>query len=556
MEEDTAGSRILVIDPFASPGDVASARRLEAIVELIIAQDHEAKHRYLNAVSQNDDAVNDTSDDGYAEHFDVKVAPSATSESQPLPPGSLHTKTKWHISNRYYDADVEFATLSLHLASESVTGSSKQPAEEQDKVNAALKTTCEGVPAVILLLTQARSEESHSALLRRVATAVEAYDLEVSLAISTATSAVSSADTVISSAPPVSSEETEKLVELYAEFGWEFIDLMAQQDDDDEEEEDAYKLTSVSAGEEEVFGIERVRQALSAHTWPGLKRRDDRRGRNALVDGPIGSALPDVNRSIIGFSDTPQDENDELADEQDDGAAYVKRLQERINDSYQALNLERDASGTTSKGDDFGPFQEGGESKEIAHVSLPTASTSAATSGLGSNGDDAFWTRGSSSAGIDEDFSSRFGPEPTSTAFFASSSAENDAVDPNGSGSMNRTVQDERLDAQDEAILSALSPDLIDEADQLHTELARMAFPTGASSNGDMEQLFGSMSSIKAHMDSNAARIQAIRDPVQQSREAAKFALAYTQMLMGGLDDEGGPGESSERDSTTPQSEQ
>ncbi|KAL9940281.1 hypothetical protein V8E36_000986 [Tilletia maclaganii] len=455
--EDVNG-RIIVLDPFAAPDDVKSKQRLQTLVELIIDSDGDVAHQTAqddqsslftelekpipSASTSNGASADDDDDDAFDDFqsaFQVNVHPPT---SAPTKMGTFHSTSPWHISNRYYDADAHFATISLPLGSprSSITApvAAVLKAYEQVQTN---------VPAVILLVSDAYDTERHKAVLDQVESVRDAFNIEVALAINLAEPL--SPETPTSSSRRVAhSAAEESLEEIYTERGWEYIDLSASAEG--ESDEDEAHLDSVAAGEAETTGIARVREALYANSWPNFVRNDDRRRGPGLLSsiadpaeevGLDTSAAPP--RSFLGFSDagTAQSSTaveDSGTSEADDVLAHQSRTGEQAGPDdlgldYEALEADLHSTETTA---------------EIAALS----------------------------AGF------------SSMAFPDSIRA--------------------RADESDDAAGSGF------------------------------EQVMSNMAALRAQINSHQSRIAAIEDPQQKRVEAAKFSLAFTQFLMGELDED------------------
>ncbi|CAD6935297.1 unnamed protein product [Tilletia controversa] len=605
MDGAKAASSIVVLDPGAGPADPKSKQRLQALIKLIIANDHELpvfhdlEERELSSLGKesklDDKAENELGeqdDKDFASSFQVSV----TSQSPALDvddkgtaaAGQTHSRIPWHISNRYYDADVEFVSISLPLTRKSIprppSGVDSRPVDGRaDQIDSALRTALEGVPALILVLSEPYSEQVHRRLLERISTIQDVFDLEVSLAINVG--APLSAEVSASSTPRPLPGASEDLSELYAEQGWEYIDLMAIEeeahDEDDDDEDGQGRLQSVQAGEAEVTGIDRVRQALFANTWPNLRRNDERRRNDAGIDPSRQRLAQDQDgtkaqhQPFVGFSDSQQvshnQDDDGLADEAS-GQAYVERLHERVQEATRdGTNHGYGQMESTDRGNDqdnFGDFQEAGPSTSSNAVSSHSLEAWLNDNDDGKNKNENKNknknTTSFHAATSEDDFAARFGPVPDEHAFFASD-------EPASSSAFQQRADhddNEPWDEEDQAILTALTPSQA-EVDQLRSQLSQShltpAAPPGdeagrqADDDGSegeaggarIEALFSQMSSLKSAMDVHAARIQAIQDPVLKRKEAVKVSLAYTQMLMGAEHTAPGIKGTEERDSGT-----
>ncbi|KAK0563828.1 hypothetical protein OC844_002006 [Tilletia horrida] len=621
---------ILVLDPFAAPADAKSRARLQALVELVIGNDHDVEHSpsgptftdlegparpapFENEMGRDvkkDD--NEETEAGYASSFSTAVQPAPEAQAHPTL-GSTHSLTQWHISNRYYDADAQFACVSLPLAgpdfipAESRSGSSLDSAQRKvsSRGNAAFEAfekLTEGIPAIILLLADPFSKDVHEALLERIAIVRDAFEIGVSLAVNIGaplSPEVSRGQQAQSSPSQRGSDERDELDELYAEHGWEYIDLnKVDDDDDDDQEEDGDRLESVPAGEAETTGVDRIREALYANTWPNFVRNDDRRRQaarslEAVASGPQAQAHRDTSsRPLIGFSDShAETDGDEQADaiqvgeqggdEEEGQRAHTQLLRDMIAVSrgphkeqrYGKLEDEDEEDGTgdgdRKEADDFGAFQEAedGPSGNAAAIdtSTSTSAGAAATSAPSKSAstDASTWLSGSSGnkGGDTEDFSARFGPAPDPQAFFVSESssaatstaaagesAEKARIGEDGDDENDEADDadeaDEGLTDDERAILDSLSVSQ-GEIDALTAQFSSLAFPASTAARGNValddagfEEVMQNMMSLRETISTHQTRIAGIEDPVAKRREAAMFSLAFTQFLTGHLGEE------------------
>ncbi|UZJ55164.1 hypothetical protein CBS101457_004484 [Exobasidium rhododendri] len=239
---------------------------------------------------------------------------------------STSMQIPWHISNRYYEANVCFQISSLNLmGSPSTNGprrarrAVKMTAEQDtsakvseviadeelrrkvkdvfqalempssgsvragqsrssDDRSEILQKEVEGVDAVMMIIDKTKSLRGHETLLSmlNVVKAEKAILSGFDLAISLVVAFPSPLEiTSISAAPATSGEE---LSMLYAREGWEFIDLEGKDDvhDDDDDDDDEYSSVEGGDDREGTRGIDRIREALETHTWPGLIRKNER----------------------------------------------------------------------------------------------------------------------------------------------------------------------------------------------------------------------------------------------------------------------------------------
>ncbi|PWN33469.1 uncharacterized protein FA14DRAFT_161302 [Meira miltonrushii] len=260
----------------------------------------------------------------------------------------------WHISNRYYDVDVHFRisqnealrpTRSIGSSSKSRLAprqarlkpehSDKQAKEDNDDalnqkardVFAALElgpppasrdaiasaslpdTDTESmdnmreevrdVQAVMVIVDRDQSLAEHRKLIDRLNSEkddiplLSGFDLAISLIVALP-SPLNDASGPTSFTGISHSAEVE---DLYAGEGWEYVDLAKIVSDDydnmlaaDEGDEETSSLSEHE--DDEKHGIERLREALMTHAWPGLERKQDRKHATTSIQ-PGG--LPALN---------------------------------------------------------------------------------------------------------------------------------------------------------------------------------------------------------------------------------------------------------------------
>lgn len=195
--------------------------------------------------------------------------------------------------------------------------------------------------------------QSHRDLLAKISPSLFGFDLEVSLVVGLPSTLQVSDPFASSSSTPgkiASRPSYEDLVTLYAEQGWEYINLSSDLEDlesedpsymenfteEDQEMEinqDARELgidkeilefarrpslDQVKAGAREEIGLDRVKEALETYLWPGLERKDDRAGRDERrEENENRNVSRPVEFQSVDFSDwksTLDDEDNEPID--------------------------------------------------------------------------------------------------------------------------------------------------------------------------------------------------------------------------------------------------
>ncbi|PWN51355.1 hypothetical protein IE53DRAFT_386287 [Violaceomyces palustris] len=278
------------------------------------------------------------------------------------------------------------------------------------------------VPALILVVDRDLPTSHHKGLLSRIGVeesvgglSITGFDMEISLVIGLSSPApleplTVEGDSYLSQpgkAVAQGKPSAEDLIELYAEQGWEFVDLSIEEDDDsdDEEEEnlaqvssspgedevggvragegdflvdrfgDAYesegrsvvgRIEDIRAGAEEERGLDRIRESLMTYMWPCMVPNDDglansSKRRKAVLVGGRASALDmddDVHVNVrfsqevfwsrggVGFSDWKEEEGEEGGGECRGDEECVERgeSETREKDIYIARSgTERDS---------------------------------------------------------------------------------------------------------------------------------------------------------------------------------------------------------------------
>lgn len=250
----------------------------------------------------------------------------------------------WHISNRYYDVDVHFrisqsealrpsrsigsssksrlaprqarlksehsdtkakeddnalnqkardvfAALELGPppASRDAIASSSSPNTEIDLLD-EIREEVRDVQAVMIIVDRDQSIAEHRKLINRMNNEkddiplLSGFDLAISLIVALP-SPLNDASGPTTFTGISHSAEVE---ELYAGEGWEYVDLAKIVSDDynsllvaDDRDEETDSLSE--HGDDEKQGIERLREALMTHAWPGLERKQDRKHTNTSI---------------------------------------------------------------------------------------------------------------------------------------------------------------------------------------------------------------------------------------------------------------------------------
>ncbi|EPQ30854.1 uncharacterized protein PFL1_01751 [Pseudozyma flocculosa PF-1] len=339
----------------------------------------------------DDDEDDDDEDDDGASSF-VYAAPAALASDGSASAAPHHHQQQdgisvaWHISNRYYDADVQvrglrpeevasvvqcrkprglgsqrrpqagtgdvFDALAQQRASVEVGPSSSTPMPSSgEDANDRLAQRLRGVPALVLVVDSSASLSTHKRILAGLSAVadpdrttgdedeegagISGFGLGVSLVVGLPTPRPLDVDADAGQASTSGPKDRglaasrDDLVELYATDGWEYVDLGVDGTGSDSFSDDG--TDSGSDGEEgqEAEGIERVREALMTHPWPGLMRKDEAQGRamrrlDQEADGGATLFAPSTGLATGSFSDwrPRRDEEREADDDDNDGAGF------------------------------------------------------------------------------------------------------------------------------------------------------------------------------------------------------------------------------------------
>lgn len=256
--------------------------------------------------------------DGEAQTKTAGVEDDSGSSSFVTHRDSTATSTiPWTIDNRYYTSEVHFKVASVHLPLNNV-GSirRKQPSEQTQEDTRRLREELRDVQAVVVVVQVDSSMglTEHQTLLDQLDSAGSAEGEErdsMPMAFGLAISVVVALPAPMDASKPLGAAaaeiKREQLVELYADHGWEYVDLVdgmgagALTDDvddhltlEDDQDKNASSRGSNDEEEDEVTGetkgLARVKEALEANLWPSLIRKDSSQGsrkqRQASMSSP------------------------------------------------------------------------------------------------------------------------------------------------------------------------------------------------------------------------------------------------------------------------------
>ncbi|PWN28536.1 hypothetical protein BDZ90DRAFT_231519 [Jaminaea rosea] len=291
----SSSSRILVLSPFAKEVPLPS---LEHLVRSITAG--------------NDDEE---------EEAGVNDAASADAEDA--------RQLRWTIDNRYYTAEVHFRLVALDLGEpRRIRRRAMADSRNDDEASASvdrLRQELDGVPAVVLVMPGRHSVTAHGKVLAQLQEATSQQDetqqddeeeASMPMGFELGASVVVCLPKVMQQADHgvqgngSKSDEEEQLRDLYAENGWECIDLardLGVGEDGEEDDAGSEGDDGNEEGENEAQGLKRVREALEAHMWPGLQRKGPSSSRE--LGGTASAALA---RSVTQRGDQDADIDEAL----------------------------------------------------------------------------------------------------------------------------------------------------------------------------------------------------------------------------------------------------
>ncbi|SNX82127.1 uncharacterized protein MEPE_00833 [Melanopsichium pennsylvanicum] len=430
-----------------------------------------------------------------------------------------YASTPYHISNRYYEADISIkATKDALLPTSSDDGALSQQ-----------------YPAYLVVVDASRSLEYHhrlaAALESKVASGFDA-DISIVAGVSLLTSSSARLVTNLDDQPSHMSSGLEgetkakvsDLVALYADVGWEFIAIDETDEDDSDgrlslgsSERDDY---SHDERDDDMDGIERIREALMNRMWDGLVRKDEGR---SLMRSPVEDSqeVKDVASTMFhrGFSDTidTSDDKDDLeggvssnTNQVINGNSDKVDLPElNLNHHVQSTSLDEQlaklflsSTNGSNAVDDFDALEAFLESQD---PSWPKTSQSSCSS-----------ENTHASIAFDDDFlpfqSAPNPAPPTTTATTTTISLLSDV------GTEEGEVKRDELPTKAEV-------------EQMQNELfgsntaARLeAGPLGLRGNLESKDFASQLQQLQWH----AERVRAIQDPETRSKEAALVALAFS----------------------------
>ncbi|TKY85976.1 hypothetical protein EX895_004801 [Sporisorium graminicola] len=258
----------------------ASANSLAAAASNLITAIAQGSTAFGVSDVDHEDARSDTGSDQGSSSFTYTAPASASSNAAQQ---GWYASTPYHISNRYYDADI-----TLKATKGALVGSNGNQERDTD---AALS---QSYPAYLVVVDRSRSLEHHRLLAANLESKVApGFDADISIVagVSFISSTHPQLVTVLDDERPITSTSRHQmasqaatpakisdLVALYADHGWEFIAIDELDVDDsdaalslDDGREGSY---SEADDDDDKDGIERIREALMNHMWNGLVRKD------------------------------------------------------------------------------------------------------------------------------------------------------------------------------------------------------------------------------------------------------------------------------------------
>lgn len=492
----------------------------------------------------HEDAPSDADSDPGSSSFTYTAPASDSTETGQR---GWYASAPYHISNRYYDADI-----TLKATKDAIS-----PPNRSAEPNAG-DALSQPYPAYLVVVDRSRSLEHHRLLAAQLQTKIASgFDADisivagVSLISSSHPQVVTALDDVSSSshrpkAPQASAAaKTSDLVALYADHGWEFIatDELDANDSDGApslgggEDDDRY---SDGDRDDDMDGIERIREALMNHMWSGLVRKDQAgplSDRNTLRHGDtdlLASSGP-----FSSFSDVvvgPSDDLDPGRDGADDNRVSdndmesdsLRQLRDRLgnasnsNDGFPTLSLDRHAEASdldeqlarlflsAHNGDGAGQLAELEAFLESEDPSWPGMSFKAAKGPEMADSTQTF----------DDDFDD-FLPFQSATPSAARTELQHTTTSADDLPSMDdiSRMQTRLFGANAAARLEA-------------GPLGMGSQPSGASD--------GDLASQLLQLQWHAQRVRGIQDADQRRKEAALVALAFSMQWSDADDDQAG----------------
>ncbi|CBQ71196.1 conserved hypothetical protein [Sporisorium reilianum SRZ2] len=521
--------------PTTTRGPSASSSTLTASANSLAA----AASNLISAIAQGSTAIDQhgaahgdaLSDDGSDPGSSSFTYTAPVSSSSDTAQQGWYVSTPYHISNRYYDADITLKATKGALLNSSAN-------LEQDADDALSKT----YPAYLVVVDRSRSLEHHRLLAASLESKVApGFDADisivagVSLISSSHPQLVTALDDERPSAPTARHQtasqasapaKTSDLVALYADHGWEFIAI----DELDADDSDG-ALSVASDGEggysddDDKDGIERIREALMNHMWDSLVRKDrSASDRNELhIDSARGLAS---SAPYSGFSDAVNGGLEDVvaaADEERETTSSLWQHSSAGNDLNGSDGLPRHDLDSHAEASDL--------DEQLAKLFLSNANGSADLAELEAflESQDPSWpglpSQSAAISGTDDaDATQSF--EDDFDDFLPFQSAPASAPQPDSQDS-------QQLDADDGAFDTKDLPSMRD-ISHMQTRLfganaaARLeAGPLGMGSltnnAGD-----GDLASQLQQLQWHAQRVRNIQDPDQRRKEAALVALAFS----------------------------
>lgn len=531
IEQSTTTSR--GTSASSSISTVATARSLAAAASNLITAIAQGSNSIDTLRSIDQDAQSDAgSEQGSSSFTYTAPARSATDIEQQ----GWYTSLPYHISNRYYDADV-----ALKATKEALCMSNRIVEPSQGTV------LSQAYPAYLVVVDRSRSLEYHRVLAASLeSTVASGFDTDISIVagVSLITSSHPQLVTALEDGPasyslhrPQTSQastmaRSSDLVALYADHGWEFIpiDELEANDSEGAQSLDANDAESVydTDRDDDKDGIERIREALMNHMWNGLIRKDQTASlsnRNASLEtGPAlfasSDAHPSFSDSAVGRFKGDEEDTDPAEAIQDSAESALEPSSLRhhlatIGDSFSDNTgfpmLDSNAHADASDLDEqlaklFLSANDGARAADLAQLEAFLESQ------------DPSWpasTPPSKSAADPESADARF--DDDFDDFLPFQSALNDATQ---STSQNASADVDDLPTMDD--ISQMQNHLFGGLAAARIE----ANPPGAATRSN--STYGDLASQLQQLQMHAQRVRNITDADQRRKEAALVALAFS----------------------------
>lgn len=496
-----------------------------------------AASNIISAIAQGTTSLDALGPTQHETHSDVESDDGSSSFTYTAPASASadgnrqgwYASAPYHISNRYYDADITLKATTAALPS------------ANGVVSATKSALSEPFPAYLVVVDRGRSLEHHRLLAVQLESKVASgFDADISIVagVSLLSPANPQMVTAVDDEPRSSSSthknasqigakaKTSDLVALYADVGWEFIAVDDMDGDDSDGSlhggsDHANNYDDVDP-DDDVSGIDRIREALMNHAWNGLVRKDQvapLRNRVSISEYDTQDAVP--FSSHTGFSDSlhvrevdngaDSEQSEENGHESAESSAQASELHGKseaanvlpslnLANHVEATDLDEQlaklflASSTHSNSADLAELEAFLESEDPSWPAMPTQPPT------GANSKD-------ESSQFDDDF---------------------DDFLPFQSGPSNLSAPSRPARGTEAEDLPSTA-EIVQMQDQLFganvaARLEAGPLSMGAQNSSADQDLAAQLQQLQWH----AQRVRTIQDPDQRRKEAALVALAFS----------------------------